>query len=182
MATLSAAAKEELTRFIQAEGKAWVEEYISLRKSVLTRRGILASGDLQDSFAYNQGQDANATITNTLELVFNDYGRYVEMKRMSLPKGGTELIDALAEWIVKKGLEAKMTRDFVTRRKLKKAPEDILTRLAWGMAVKRQQKYRRRIWYNKSKSAALTELFNRVAAGLPEIVIQELKHSLQNTL
>lgn len=182
MATLSTNAKEQLTRFIQAEGKAWVEEYIALRKSVLERRRILASGDLKDSFAYNQGHDANSTISNTLELVFNDYGRYVEMKRLNLPKGGTELIDGLAEWIVKKGLEAKMTRDFMTRRNLKKAPEDILTRLAWAMAVKRQQKYRPRAWYNKSKSAALTELFNRVAAGLPEIVIQELKSSLQNTL
>ena len=182
MAILSANATEQLANFIEAESKAWVEEYITLRKGVLAKRGILATGGLQDSFEYDQTKDASNPVSNTLELAFSDYGRFVEMKRLNIPGGGTEFIDGLAAWIVKKGLEARMTRDFMAKRNLRKPPADVLTQIAWSMAIKRKQRYRPRPWYTKSKSAALTDLFNRVADGVPDIVIEELKASFKNTL
>jgi len=97
------------------------------------------------------------------------------MKGLNVPRGGSEFIDALAAWIVKKGLEAKMTRDFVAKRRLKNAPANVLTQLAWSVAITRRSKIRRRSWYAKSKSAAVTDLFNRVSAGLPDIVMDEIK-------
>lgn len=175
MATLSESATQQLADFIEVETRNWIQQYIEQRKAVLARRKILATGGLQDSFAFALTKNITGAVTNSLELAFDDYGRYIEMQRLNVPRGGSEFIDALAAWIVRKGLEGAMTRDFMAKRNLRTAPQNVLTQLAWSVAVKRRQVYRRRSWYVKSKSAAVTELYNRVADRLPEIVVQELK-------
>jgi len=63
-----------------------------------------------------------------------------------------------------------MTSRFLRQRNLRTAPPSILNQLAWSIAVSRAKRYRRRQWYNKPKSAAITELYNRVAANLPDLV------------
>lgn len=178
---LSESATKMLADFIESETRDWVQQYIEQRKAVLSRRKILASGGLQDSFEYALTKDINNAVTNSLELAFDEYGRFIEMKQLNIPRGGSEFIDALAAWIVKKGLEASMTRAFMATRKLRKVPPTILNQLAWSVAVKRRAGYRRRSWYAKSKSAAVTDLFNRVAGGIPDIVVQEMKNAFQNT-
>lgn len=174
---LSSTATEQLANMIEIQARKWVEEYISNRKAILAKRGILATGGLRDSFAYGLTKSLNAAISNELEVAFTDYGRLVEMKRLEVPRGGSHYIDLLAAWIVKKGLEDKMTRDFMARRKLRTVPPTIINQLAWSVAVSRRAKRRRRSWYNKSKSAAITDLFNRVASNIPDIVLDELKKS-----
>ena len=180
MAALSESATQQLADFIEAETRTWVQQYIEQRKEVLARRKILATGGLQDSFEYALTKDINNAVSNTLELAFEDYGRYIDMQRLNIPRGGSEFIDGLAAWIVKKGLESAMTRAFMAKRQLRKAPPNILNQLAWSVAVKRRESYRRRPWYAKSKSAAITDLFNRVAGGIPDIVVQEMKSAFQN--
>lgn len=175
MAQLTDDALQQLTDFIEAESRTWVQEYIANRRAVLQKRGIMASGQLRDSFAYGLTRSINATISNRLELAFDDYGRFVEMKRLNVPSGGQEFIDNLASWIVKKGLVSQFKQQFMRKRKFVTEPANILNQMAWGIAVSRTQRYRRRPWYSKSKSAAVTDLFNRVAAGIPDIVLQELK-------
>lgn len=175
MAQLSDEATRQLTDFIEAESRRWVQEYIQTRRAVLQKRGIQASGQLQQSFAYGLTKTLNQAVTNTLDLVFEDYGRFVEMKRLNVPSGGTEFLENLAGWIVKKGLFEKFSRGFMQKRNLKTLPQNALNRMAWGIAVKRSKGYRRRAWYAKSKSAAVTDLFNRVTAGMPDIVMEELK-------
>lgn len=178
MAQLSKDATKALADFIEAEARAWVAQYIEQRKAVLAKRGILATGGLRDSFAFGMTKSVTEAITNSLELSFSEYGRFVEMKNLNVPRGGSEFIDALAAWIVRKGLEAKMTSDFVRMRNLRQPPPNVLNYLAWSIAIKRNQRFRRRTWYAKSKSAAVTDLFNRVAAGVPDIVMDEIKKSL----
>jgi len=69
------------------------------------------------------------------------------------------------------------------RRKLKKVPERVLTYIAWGIARKRfNGKYRRRRWYNKAKSAAITELFGDVAANMPDLIADEIKRSMDSPI
>lgn len=175
MAQFSEQALKELTGFIEAESRRWVQEYIANRRSTLQRRGIQASGQLRDSFAYTLTKSLSEAVTNTLDLAFEEHGRFVEMKRLNVPAGGSEFLENLAGWIVKKGLFSRFSRGFIQKRKLKTLPPNALNQMAWGIAVKRSKGYRRRAWYAKSKSAAVTDLFNRVAAGLPDIVVDELK-------
>lgn len=179
MAQLSEGAIKELADFIESESRSWVQEYIQNRRAVLARRGIFASGQLQDSFGFGLTKSLTSAVTNTLELEFEDYGRFVEMRRLNVPRGGQEFLDNLAAWIVKKGLEGAFKRNFMQKRNLVKEPPNILNQMAWGIAVNRNKRYRRRAWYAKSKSAAVTDLFNRVAAGLPELVAQEIKNAFQ---
>ena len=90
-------------------------------------------------------------------------------------------IAALEDWIVRKGLEQKFLRSFMAKRRLKKVPPNVLNQIAWGIAVRRSNRYRRRQWWNKPKSAAITDLYNRVAAGLPDIVAEEIKKGFAKT-
>lgn len=179
MAQLSEGAVKTLADFIEAESRDWVREYIRNRRAVLQRRGILASGQLRDSFEYGLTKSLTSAVTNTLDLAFDDYGRFVEIKRLNVPRGGSEFIDNLAAWIVRKGLESQFKQSFMRKRGLQREPPDMLRQMAWGIAVNRNKRYRRRPWYAKSKSAAVTDLFNRVAGGLPELVAQEIKEAFQ---
>lgn len=113
--------------------------------------------------------------TVRLELEFKDYGRYVEMRNLKPPAGGDDYLKGLEQWIEKKGLRQRFTDRYLKQRNVRSVPPSILNQLAWSIAIKRQQRYRRRQWYNKPKSAAITELYNRVAANLPDLVMQELK-------
>jgi len=113
-------------------------------------------------------------------LQFEAYGRYIDMRRLQPPAGGADYIEGLQEWIREKGLEQKFIRGYMRRRKLKKVPDRVLNSIAWGIAIKRAKgKVRRRPWYNKSKSAAISDLFNQVAAGLPDIVGPEVAKQLK---
>lgn len=165
----------ELTEHVESVSRVWVQEYIRVRQATLKKRGIEASGRLVNSLQYGLTKNLNTAVTNTIQLAFEDYGRFVEMKRMNLPNGGQEMIDNLAEWIVRKGFADSFARKFVEKRKLKTVPQNIVNQMAWGIAVKRSKAYRRKVWYAKSKSAAITDLFNQVAAGIPDIVLDELK-------
>lgn len=176
----SAALVKMLSDHIEAESRAWVAAYVAQRKAVMAKRGIQASGELIQGMNYALTQNLNAAITNLIEISFDDHGRYVEMKRLDAPSGGTDYINNLAAWIVKKGLYNKFVQGYIQRRGLRKAPPSVLTNMAFAIAIKRDAgKYRRRAWYNKSKTAAITDLFNQVAAGVPDIVIAEIKKGLQ---
>jgi hypothetical protein len=171
---------QELQQYIEQIARKWVEEYISTRKNVLANRKIQSSGSLRDSFAYALAKEVSDVISNRIELEFSEYGRYLEIKGLNVPSGGQEYIDGLAAWIQKKGLEAKMTADFIRKRNLKQAPANVLNQLAWSIAIARSRRVRRRVWYNKSKSAAITDLFNQVSAGIPDIVMDQIKKSFSN--
>lgn len=166
---------------IEDTSRAWVQEYIRNRVSVLSKRKISASGQLAASMQYALTRATQGAVTNLLELSFADHGRWIDMKSLNTPTGGLDYIDNLAAWVVRKGLSDKFIKDYVAKRRLSKAPQNVLNQIAWGIALKRSMKYKRRpIAYSKSKSAALTDLFNRVAAGLPSIVSQEIKAGFLN--
>lgn len=181
MAQLSDEAIKQLTDFIEAESRKWVRQYIVNRQQSLRKRGISTSGKLQQSLSAEVSSQLQGAVVTSIELEFQDYGRFIDMKRLKPPGGGGDYIAFLEDWIVKKGLQEKFIRGFMRKRKLSKPPENVLNQMAWGIAVKRTQKYRRRSpWYAKSKTAAVTDLYNRVAAGLPEVVAEEIKNAFKN--
>ncbi len=166
---------DQLREYIHAEAQAWVADWVARRKAVLAKRGINASGELIRSMEYAAVQVFNQAITNTIEVAFDEHGRYVDMKRLNVPDGGVDMIQNIASWIVKKGLYDRFVQGYIQRRKLKKAPPSVLNNMAWAIAIKRRKTRRSRAWYNKSKSAAITDLFNQVAAGMPQLVSDEIK-------
>ena len=97
------------------------------------------------------------------------------MRRLQPGPAGADYITQLIKWIEEKGLKEKMIQGYLRRRNLKKVPERVMTYLAFGIAKKRfNGKYRRTRWYNKSKSPRITELFDDILAGLPNMVLDEL--------
>jgi hypothetical protein len=171
---LSDEASKELTLFIESEGRAWAERWIADRKAFLNKRKVSASGSLVDSLQYELQSTLGNEIKTTLSIAFDEHGRYIDMKRLNVPDGGSDLILALQAWIVRKNLQSKFESGFLKKRKLKTLPQDALNRMAWGIAINRSKIPRRKAWYAKAKAAGIDDLYNRIAAGLPQIVADEI--------
>ncbi|MEM7290060.1 MAG: hypothetical protein AAF412_06785 [Pseudomonadota bacterium] len=169
----------ELIRdYLRSESQAWVTRFIEDRIAFLRRRGIQASGDLERSLQAEVIAGLRNAGVQTL-IAFEEYGRIIDMRRFDPPEGGGDYLLALVDWIQRKGLADKMIKGYVRRRKLKRPPERVLTYIAWGIARKRfNGKYKRHRWWNKSKSAAITELFRDVAANMPEVVAEQVKQMM----
>lgn len=172
-------AQAALDEFLATTARKWVEEWIRQRQAYFEKRKMKASGALSDSMGYQLSTALSGAIRAELEVGFQEHGRYLDMKRLDTPGGGDDLIIGLVNWIKKRGLESKFEKGFLARKKLKKLPQNWLNQAAWGIAVKRQKGYRRRAWYAKSSSAAVTDLYNHIAAGLPDIVSSELKKAIE---
>lgn len=173
---LSDKAIQELNDYIQREGLEWAKSFIAGRKSWMDSKGIKATNELINSLE----QEVTKTISDAalvrIQIAFEPHGRYVEMKNLNAPAGGTAYIADLEGWIEKKNLRQRMTSRYMSTRRARSVPPDILTRLAWSVAISRHQRVkRRRQWYNKPKQATIADLYNRIAAGLPELVADEIK-------
>lgn len=174
MAQLSEKAMAELRDYLEVQGISWAKEFIAGRKAWLESKGIRATGELIRSLQAEVTSTLEAAAQQRIEISFATPGRYIEIPTLKPAAGGAEYISALETWIEKKGLRETMTQRLIQRRNLRTAPPSILNQLAWSIAVSRAKKYRRRQWYNKPKSAAITELYNRVAANLPDLVAREI--------
>ena len=115
-----------------------------------------------------------------LLIAFKDYGRIIDQRKIKAASGGEDYLAGLEKWIKEKGFKQKFISGYMRRHKLKKPPANVLNKIAWGIVTKRARgKKRNRRWYNKSKSAAITELFTQVAAGIPAPVADELKKTFK---
>ncbi len=181
MAQLSDDAVRQLAEMIDREARDWARDWIAARKATLEKRKIKASGELISSIQSSARMTLESAVTNIVEIAFAEQGRFVDMKRLDVPGGGADYISNLAAWIQRKGLLAKYRAAFLIRNRRKKEPADLLYRMSWAVAMSRKtQKYRRRPWYAKAQAAGVNELYNRVAANLPDIVLQELTAAFPN--
>lgn len=170
---------DALKQFIQEEMTKWAAEYIATRKAYLLKRKISASGELIRSLEFELNAQASREAVEML-LAFEEHGRFVDMKGLQPPEGGGEYIAGLVDWMQRKGLADRFTERYMERHKLRKVPERVLVYIAWGIALSRTDKYKRRAWYNKSRSGATIDLFNNVAAGIPDIVGGQIKKQFDN--
>lgn len=173
---LSKGTVEEIRHYVEVQGIAWAREYIAGRQAYLRSKGMVASGDLLNELAFEIESQLDQALQTRISLAFPEHGRFRDMKRIQAPAGGGDYIENLEAWIQKKGLESKFTPGFMTKKRLKTVPVNIRNQMAWGIAFKRKIAFRRRGgWYAKSKSASVTDLYNHIAAGLPDKVLQEIK-------
>lgn len=174
---LPAQTVREIREYIEVQGIAWAKEYIANRRAYLSSRGIRASGDLINEMAFEVQSRLDDALQTRILMAFPEHGRFIDMKRLKTPAGGDDMIANLEDWIQQKGLVGKFTEGFLRKRRLKTVPLNIVNQMAWGIAKKRTKLYRRRAWYAKSKTASITDLYNNIAAGLPDKVMQEIKAS-----
>lgn len=182
MAQFSDEAIREITEYLEKQGLEWSRQFIAGRKAYLQQQGTRASGNLIASLQSEVLSTLEDAARTRIELEFALHGRFIDMKRLTTSGGGNEYISALEDWIVQKGLEQKFRGGFLRRRSRRTAPANILNQMAWGIAISRTKKYRRRsAWYNKPKSASISDLYNQVVANLPDLVADEIKKAFKTT-
>lgn len=171
--------KSEIKKLIQEEMNNWAVEFVLQRRAYLRAKKIEAGGELSKSMEFEIKNEAQVSGVELL-MAFEVYGRFIDIKRLKPAAGGKEYLESIENWIKKKGFEQKFINAFVKNRKLKRIPETALNQIAWGIVKKRLQgKYRRRTWYNKSKTAAISDLYNTIAAALPLTVSEGIKESFK---
>lgn len=169
---------EQLKEVIQREAQEWATGFIQARVAYLSRQ-VSKSGVLTSSMGFEIDQQARKDAVQLL-IGFEEYGRFIDMKPTAQDKWGRQAIERIKEWVRRVGPE-KFEAGFIRRyKRLPYLEGQFLNRIAWGIAVKRSYgKYRRRRWWNKSKTAGLTELYNQVAAALPATVAEQVKNTLK---
>lgn len=154
---------QQLNEAYARELETWAEEFLLSRENYLRRKKIEASGELGDSFAFDMDASPSQDLVKLL-IGFNDYGRIIDMRGISHDKWGRNAVSRVEDWIKAKGLLQKWIPKFMKKYKRKTIPHDILNRMAWGVLRNRTLAWRPKKWYNKSKSAAIGDLYNRTAA------------------
>lgn len=171
-------AQQDIGAVIEQEMLRWAGVYIAERKAFLRSRKIDATGGLSESIAAEMNRQVAREVKELL-IEFEEHGRYIDMKRLNTSGGGVDYLTALAAWIQRKGLEQRFTNGFLKKYNLKRTPQDVLNRMAWGIAIARNKgKYRRRQWYNKPKSRAISDLYNNVAERLLDTVSSNIAQQL----
>jgi hypothetical protein len=164
-----------LEAYLNKEATYFIGEFVTYRKLYLQKRGIAATRELIDSLAFEITNRTEDVVMTRIEIAFADYGRYIDVKKLKTADGGEEYIEGLKKWIQSKGLETKMVEGYMKRRNLKSRPANVLNSIAWGIVRKRKITYKRSAWWNKAKTGMINDLYNVVAAGLPDIVADALK-------
>ena len=168
---------EELKEFIAIELHELASQYIANRTAFLAGKRRNASGNLSNEMAFDIDKQARAEAV-TLLLAFEEHGRYIDMKRLNAPDGGRDYVQAIEDWIRARGWEQRFIEKFRTMHNLRKVPPSVLTQIAWGIVKKRAIKVRPKRWYNASKTAWLADVFNTIAAKLPEKTSEILRRPL----
>lgn len=168
----------ELKAAIAAEMEEWAANYVRARADFLRKKKIDATGSLVRSLQYEMNQQARAEAIELL-LAFEEHGRFVDMKTLSPSAGGGDYVAAIEAWIQQKGLATKFTNKFMEKYGKKTVPANVLNKIAWGIVTKRGfGKARKRAWYNRSRTAAVADLYNDVAALLPDLVSSQIAKNL----
>lgn len=170
---------DNLKEIIAAEMQEWASGFVQARVAFLSRTAS-RSGVLERSVSQEIVQQARRDAVEAL-IAFEEYGRFIDMKPTAQDKYGREAIKRLEQWADNVGL-SNFERGFI--RKYGSRPVSdakFLNRIAWGVLKTRVSgKYRRRRWWNASKSASITELLNKVAAALPPRVASDVAQTLRN--
>jgi hypothetical protein len=154
--------------FIASEMQDWASEFITARKRQLTRSKVISTGALVNSLDFEVDKQAKQDCIACL-LAFEEHGRWVDMKIPRRDDFGTPYIQALQDWIVRRGWESKMIEQYVKNRKLRKVPVNVLNNIAWSIATSKiGTMERRRNWYQKPKAKAIEGLFDALIIGLPQ--------------
>lgn len=164
---------------IAAELEEWLAGFVQARVRYLSSR-VSRSGALEGSLGTEVVRQAQREAVEAL-IAFEQHGRFIDMKPTAQAVSGQEAIKRIQDWAAKVGVP-KFERGFIKRYGRRPvSDEKFLNRIAWGIVKTRAKgKYRRRRWWNASKTASISELLNKVAAALPPRVGSDVAQSLKN--
>ena len=173
----------KIIQAIDGAAIAFAQEYISQRKEKLIKRKSVATGDLLNSLKV-QALKQSAEEAASLLISFTDEGRLIDMRQKSISYGrktlGEEGMTQLVDW-----METKNGDKFIAKWKEAHANSKITDRtkilnaIAWGIAINRTKgKFRRKVWWNKSKTAMIGNLYNEVAASMLAPMAENILESL----
>ena len=170
---------QELKDLIQAEMHEWSLGFIDARK-IFLRRSISKSGVLVDSMEQEIDRQSRREAVELL-LSFSEHGRFVDMKPTAQDKYGRQSIIRIEDWVSRVGL-GKFVRGWEKIHGKRPIDDSVLiNRIAWGIVINRTKgKYKRKRWWNSSKTRAITELLNDVAEKLPKKVSEQVVDSLKS--
>ena len=172
----------DIMAFIQSEMILFGIEFQKSRRDFLKRK-ISASGGLAESIQIEHAADKQSRQeTISMLISFEEHGRFIDMKRLRGAYGGAELVKELQEWIKIRGWESKFVEAYTRKHHLRKVTPRILAQIAWGIIRSRSRKnnQRQKKWWNKYKSAAIPDFFNRIASQLPIKAKETLFLTLDN--
>lgn len=181
MAQFSEDAIKEITDYIEVQGRDWARQYIEGRIAYFGKKKLKSSGELMQSMQSEIVSTLQQGAETRITLAFSHYGRFIDMKFLKAAKGGERYMKALADWIKEKDLAERFAKKRGLERRLRAVPNRVLNRMAWGIIKNRHDKYKRRLaWYSKSRTGAINDLYNKVAANIPHLVGQEIKKAFKN--
>jgi hypothetical protein len=171
---------DRIKEIVLEQAKDWSERFIRQRRFDLQKKKIKASGQLIKSFEseiIRQTSDATAQLL----IAFEDYGRIAEMKNVTHDRWGRDAISRLEAWVRSRGVSNFVEGFRKLQGYVPRTEQKLVNSIAWGIAVKRSGGFRRRRqWYAKPKSAALSQLYNNIAAALPETVADVIKKQMED--
>lgn len=179
-------AAETVGQFIERTGDDWAARWLAARASRFAQenakgkrgRGV-ASGNLKKSL--DKKVEVAPTGSGVISLYFEDSGRYIDMKKLAHDKWGRNAITRLMEWAQTRGVENFKEGQLKKYGYWPKTEAQQLNKIAWGIArSKTDGKFKRIPWYARAKGGGISELYNRVAAGLPEVAAKEIKDSFKH--
>jgi hypothetical protein len=171
--------KLRLKKAMEQELEIWAEAFLQARTTYLLRQNISASGELIDSLGYQLDKSATED-TIRLLIAFNDYGRIIDMRRVSGSHLGESAVQRVEDWIRDKGLLRKWIPAFMKKYRLRTIPQNIINRMAWGVLVKRTNAWKPKRWYNEAKGGAITDLYNQIAEAVPDEAIRQISGAMSD--
>lgn len=157
-------------------GDKWAARFVEQRKAALDKRGLVASGNLQQQIGYGT-EDNAANLRCAVLMSFPGYGRIADMRSVSQDKWGRNAISRVEDWIKNKGVE-KFLPGFMAKYGYQTPPKDAILRMAWGVLVNRAAgKFKRKKWYNAAKTAAVNDLYNDIAVATADSALEVVKNS-----
>lgn len=168
---------DTINRIIAQKSEAWASQYLQQRAAYLSGKQHTASGQLTQSMAHEVTGGSDGPVR--VELAFAEHGRFIDMKKPGVTAWGRDAIERLTGWVEKKGV-SRFLPGYMRKNKRKAEPKNAAERIAWGIMQARKNGRMKRVkWYAKSSAGAVNDLFNEVAAAIPDQVISDLKQSFK---
>jgi hypothetical protein len=135
----------------------WVAGFEATTRQQIRKKGLVAGGNLANARAQNQTDDPEIL---RMVMYFRDYGRFQDMRRRGGGSaGGTDMLNALQDWVQKIGIQSFMRGDYAARF-AGKSETRIAYEIAWGIITNYRKFPPKPVkWWNKHKTREYQKLY-----------------------
>ncbi|MEA5257163.1 hypothetical protein VB264_05150 [Arcicella aquatica] len=165
------------------------EQAVLYFQKFIKDRGLVLTNNLLEHF-----QKSTMVVASELyaevNVTFNSYGRYLDMKAIGYKPGKPDpegpLVEGMKEYIEKKGLAFFKGIPGYYGASRMPVTSIAINRLAYTLAYSRKNslkiKRRGEGWYNKGRSLFVRDVRRKLQASIAELVLREVANGLEMTL